>query len=76
MIMTGENAGLRITLFSCICYEEKSLFTPREFLKEKKNQFLSMSDIFLPKGYWFHTGELFLSDTHWELLGGMSFMIQ
>lgn len=35
-----------------------------------------MSDIFLPKGYWLHNGELFPSVTYWELLAGMSFMIQ
>lgn len=31
---------------------KKKKFTLPEFLKEKKNQSSSMSNIFLPKGYW------------------------
>lgn len=46
----GRGRGLHFTLFSYVRYEEKSLFTPGEFLKEKKINFYQWVIFFSARG--------------------------
>lgn len=46
----GRGGALHIALFSYVHYEEKSLFTPEEFLKEKKINFYQWVIFFSARG--------------------------